>query len=89
MCVINHAIQEKIAADSVNYKDVDSVVNADKVVNYPIEVFNLLDLAGLPSHNLSVIVGVPIILFRNGTRLAVKKLMLNVIEETSLNGKSK
>jgi ATP-dependent DNA helicase PIF1 len=94
---INHAIQEQIAGDSVTYKSIDSVMNADEVVNYPIEFLNSLDLPGVPPHKLSLKVGVPIILLRNinpprlcnGTRLAVKKLMPNVIEATILNGKSK
>lgn len=94
---INYAIQEQIAGDCVTYKSIDSVMNADEVVNYPIEFLNSLDLPGVPPHILSLKIGTPIILLRNinpprlcnGTRLAVKRLMPNVIEATILNGKSK
>lgn len=94
---INYAIHEQIAGESVTYKSIDSVMNADEILNYPIEFLNSLDLSGVPPHRLSLKIGAPIILLRNinpprlcnGTRLAVKKLMPNVIEATILNGKSK
>ncbi|GBP54595.1 Histone-lysine N-methyltransferase SETMAR [Eumeta japonica] len=92
---INHAIQKEIAGDSVTYQSIDSVMNADEVVNYPIELLNSSDLPGVPPHKLSLKKDVPIILlqnvnasrFCNRLRLVVKKLMSNVIEATS--GKSK
>lgn len=67
----------------------------DEVVNYPIEFINSLDPPSVPTHKLSLKVGVPIIFLRNinpprvcnRLRLAVKKLMSNVIEATILNGK--
>ena len=51
----------------------------------------------MPPHDLTLKVGVPIILLRNinppqlcnGTRHSVKKLMNNIIEATILNGKFK
>lgn len=66
-------------------------------MNYPTEFLNSLDLRGLPSHNLQLKIGTPIILMRNinqpklcnGTRLAVKRLMNNLIEATILKGKFK
>lgn len=94
---MNFQIQEKIAGELKNYKSVDSVTNDDDVVNYPTEFLNSLELPGLPPHNLQVKIGSVIIMLRNinqprlcnGTRLAVKKLLNNVIEATILKGKYK
>ena len=57
-----------------------------------IEFFNSLDITGIRQHVLSLKIGAHIILLRNvnpprmcnGTRLAVKKMMLKVIEATIL-----
>lgn len=92
--VINLSIQAQIPGDCHTYKSVDSVTNQDEAVNYPIEFLNALDLPGLPPHILSLKIGAPIILLRNlnpprlcnGTRLAVKRMMNNVIEATIFNG---
>ncbi|XP_062525428.1 uncharacterized protein LOC134198655 [Bombyx mori] len=94
---MNFQIQEKIAGELKNYKSVDSITNEDEVVNYPTEFLNSLELLGLPPHNLQLKIGSVIIMLRNinqprlcnGTRLAVKKLLNNVIEVTILKGKYK
>lgn len=72
-------------------------MNQDDVVNYPTEFLNSLELPGLPPHNLQLKVGSVVIMLRNinqprlcnGTRLAVKRLMNNVIEATIIKGKYK
>lgn len=94
---INEAILKEIPGEVFTFKSVDTIMNEDEVVNYPTEFLNSLDLPGLPPHILQLKVGAPIIMLRNinqpklcnGTRLAVKKLMTNVIEATILNGKIK
>ncbi|XP_075978675.1 NUBP iron-sulfur cluster assembly factor 1 isoform X1 [Anticarsia gemmatalis] len=92
---LNFTIQSKIAGDLVTYKSVDSITNLDEVVNYPTEFLNSLELPGFPPHNLQLKVGTVIMILRNlnpprlcnGTRLAVKRLMSNLIEATIINGK--
>jgi ATP-dependent DNA helicase PIF1 len=69
-------------------------VEADKAIHYKTECFNSLDLPGMPRHVLQMKIGVKIIVLRNinqpklcnGTRLAVKKLVRNVVEATILTG---
>ncbi|XP_055306971.1 uncharacterized protein LOC129571224 [Sitodiplosis mosellana] len=94
---LNWNIQSKIPGDVISYKSIDTVTEEDDVVHYTTEFLNSLDVPGLPPHNLRLKVGVPIIMLRNmsqpklcnGTRLAVKKLMNNLIEATILKGKFK
>ena len=94
---LNFEIQSKIPGDLISYKSVDTVTNDEDVVNYPTEFLNSLDLPGLPPHNLQLKVGVTVIMLRNinqpklcnGTRLAIKKLMNNLVEATILTGKFK
>lgn len=91
---LNNFIQSSIQSEEIIYKSIDTVVEADEVVNYPSEFLNSLDLPGMPPHILKLKIGVPIIMLRNvnqpklcnGTRLAVKKLMNNVVEATILTG---
>lgn len=94
---INFQIQAKLPGVVTTYKSIDSVMNQDEAMNYPIEFLNSLEPAGMPPHCLNLKVGSLIILLRNinppklcnGTRLAVKKLLPNLIEATILTAKSK
>ncbi|XP_036347295.1 uncharacterized protein LOC118756648, partial [Rhagoletis pomonella] len=92
---INYQILEKLPYEVTTYKSVDSAMNQDDAVNYPVEFFNSMEPPGMPPHYLNLKVGSSIILLRNlnalcnGTRLAVKKLMANLVEATILTGKAK
>ncbi|XP_015366987.1 PREDICTED: uncharacterized protein LOC107163887, partial [Diuraphis noxia] len=97
---LNAIIQNFLPGQLVSYKSVDTIMNQDDVVNYPTiptEFLNSLELPGLPPHNLQLKVGSVTIMLRdinqprlcNGTRLAVKKLMNNVIEAIIIKGKYK
>ncbi len=79
----------------LSQRAIDSITNPDDVVNYPTEFLNSLELPGFPPHNLQLKVGSVVMILRNlnpprlcnGTRLAVKRLMPNLIEATIINGK--
>lgn len=94
---LNATIQNFLPGQLVSFKSVDTVMNQDDIVNYPTEFLNSLELPGLPPHNLQLKVGSVVIMLRNinqprlcnGTRLAVKKMMNNVIEATIIMGKYK
>lgn len=94
---LNLSIEYKLPGEFITYKSIDNVMNQDDAVNYPTEFLNSLNLPGIPPHELKLKIGVPVILLRNinpprlcnGTRLAVKKLMNNLIEATIITGKYK
>lgn len=93
----NLKIQSLINGELHSYKSIDSIVDPDDVVNYPIEFLNSLDLPGMPPHNLLLKVGSVIIMLRNlnqptlcnGTRMVVKMLMPNAIKAMIIIGKFK
>ncbi|CAF2141007.1 unnamed protein product [Rotaria magnacalcarata] len=87
---INLQIQQQLPGVDVSYKSIDTVVDIDQAVQYPIEFLNSLEPPGMPPHSLVFKVVSPIMLLRNlhspklsnGTRFCVKNLMLHVIEAT-------
>lgn len=94
---LNNKIQLQIPGTLFKYISIDTVINENEVVNYPAEILNSLEPAGIPPHILNLKIGSPIILLRNlnppkmcnGTRLMIKKLQTNIIEATILFGKFK
>ncbi|GFT22233.1 ATP-dependent DNA helicase [Trichonephila clavipes] len=61
---INFKIQQSLPGNEVTFKSIDTVVDPDEVVNYPVEYLNSLDLPGMPPHNLRLKIRSPIILLR-------------------------
>ncbi|KAL4091027.1 hypothetical protein QTP88_025769 [Uroleucon formosanum] len=94
---INFQIQQLLPGDLMSFKSIDTVVDENESVNFPIEFLNSLDIPGMPPHNLRLKIGSPIILLRNlnppqlcnGTRLVIKKITGNILEATILSGKFK
>lgn len=92
---INKIIMEKVPGEFKSYKSIDTVCNIeDTQMHYPQEFLNSLNPSGLPSHELQLKVGTPVMLLRNlcppsmcnGTRLLVKELRENVIVATIITG---
>ena len=94
--VLNTKLQSKINGQIHSFKSIDSTTDSNEV-NYPSEFLNYLDLPGLSPHDKQLKVGSVIVMLRNlnqpklcnGTRLAVKKIMKNLIESTIIMGKFK
>ncbi|KAJ2949819.1 hypothetical protein O0L34_g11134 [Tuta absoluta] len=91
---INQTILSQITGDEVVYTSINTVMNQDEATNYPTEFLNSLSANGLPAHQVTLKVGVPIMLLRNlsppklcnGTRLKVINLQRNLIEADILTG---
>ncbi|XP_071041907.1 uncharacterized protein [Parasteatoda tepidariorum] len=62
---LNLKIQQLLPGNLVTYKSVDAVCDPIEVANFPTEILNLLDLPGIPQHNLVLKVGSPVFLLRN------------------------
>lgn len=94
---INDRIQLKIPGEAVEYKSIDTVTEENDAINYPIEFLNSLEPSGMPPHKLTLKIGSTILLLRNlntpklcnGTRLAIKQLLPNLIKATIIIGKFK
>lgn len=92
--VMNYQMQNLLPGDGRVYNSIDTSIDPDQSILYPVEFLNSLNPAGLPPHKLELKIGVPIIMLRNldppklcnGTRLAIKKLYSNIIEATIITG---
>ncbi|XP_044590563.1 ATP-dependent DNA helicase pif1-like [Cotesia glomerata] len=92
---INNFLLEQLPTEQVRYESVDTVMEDEDVVHYPVEFLRTLNPPGIPPHVLHLKIGTPIMLLRNlnppklcnGTRLQVKILHKNVIETTIITGK--
>ena len=62
---ISNTLLEKLPTQIVQYQSVDSVVEVEDAVHYPVEFLHTLNPPGIPPHNLCLKVGAPIMLLRN------------------------
>uniref|UniRef100_A0A0L8ICI7 DNA helicase Pif1-like 2B domain-containing protein n=1 Tax=Octopus bimaculoides TaxID=37653 RepID=A0A0L8ICI7_OCTBM len=91
---INDQLISRIPGEEVIYKSIDRTSDPQDIVNYPIEVLNSLEPAGLPPHIHRLRIGCPIMLIRillppkqcNGTRLVIKSLTPHLIKATIVTG---
>ena len=75
-------------ASSKLYKSIDTAMSDDETTQYPPEFLNFIEASGLPPHQLSIKVGMPVIVIRslnpprlmNGTRCDVTNPLRNLIE---------
>jgi ATP-dependent DNA helicase PIF1 len=75
---------------------INKVIDEEKVLEYPVEFLNFLEISGMPSHELTLKIESPIILLHNlnlplcnGTRVCIKTLLPNVIEVTVMTACAK
>lgn len=81
----------------MTYLSIDSIIDSDQTVIYPVEFLNTLVPSGLRPHKLQLKVGAIIMILRNldppklcnGTRLIISKLNSNTIESIIVEGKYK
>lgn len=95
--LMNSLILNKLTSQSMIYRSIDTVLDSDEAINYPVEFLNSIENSSLPRHSLELKIGAPIILIRNikppilcnGTRLSIKSFRSNLIEATIIGGKYK
>ena len=91
---LNNLLLQRFKGSHKTYKSIDTVVEIEDAVNYPVEFLNTLNPPGMPPHLLSLKIGAPVMLLRNfkppklcnGTRLRITALHNNVIEAIIITG---
>jgi len=94
---INGYLLRMLPSEVSTFLSVDSVMDEGQATDYPTEFLNSLEISGVPSHELCLKVGAPIMLMRNldpprlcnGTRLVITTLRRNIIEGKILTGCAK
>ncbi|GFO17469.1 hypothetical protein PoB_004397400 [Plakobranchus ocellatus] len=84
---INKQMIEMMPGNSTTFMSIDSTLVEEETVHYPIEFLNSVDVAGLPSHRLTIKIGMPVKIMRsltpprimNGTRCIVTKISQNTV----------
>ena len=94
----NEIVLARLPGELVTYLSVDSLTedeqNAENGPPIPVEVLNHIDVSGIPSHQIQVKVGAPVVLMRNldaprvvnGTLCTVLRAAPNVLELSIATG---
>ena len=85
---INNMLSLKLPGPTTTYNSINSVVDEEESVQFPVEFLNSIEVSGLPPHVLGLKVGMPIMILRslnppqlmNGTRCVVVECMRNIVE---------
>ena len=94
---VNEIVAERMSTSAHIYTSQDSVEDATEDISglFPIEYLNSLNFSGIPPHNLTLKVGMPVMLIRNlnsreglcnGTRLQINILRDHCIQATIMTG---
>ncbi|KAL4132492.1 hypothetical protein QTP88_009631 [Uroleucon formosanum] len=94
---INKILLGSFQVKKMVHRSVNSVLEIDDAVNYPVEFLNSLNPPGFPPHSLTLKIGTPVMLLRNlsppklcnRTRLRITDLQKNLIEAQIMTGSTK
>ena len=53
-----------MAGGSATFTSIDSSITEEEAVHYPTEFLNAIEIAGLPSHKLTINIGMPVMKVR-------------------------
>ena len=62
---INKLLAEKLPTQTHTYTAINSVVDEEKAVQFPVEFLNSIEVSGLPPHVLDLKCGMPVMLLRS------------------------
>ena len=91
---INKEMIEMMPGNSTTFLSIDCTLTEEEALHYPIEFLNSIEVAGLPSHKLTIKIGMPVMIMRsltpprmmNGTRCIVIKISANTVVVTIASG---
>ncbi|XP_056639758.1 uncharacterized protein LOC130447124 [Diorhabda sublineata] len=94
---INTDILKDVQGEMKEYSSMDTIMDMELSISYPVEFSNSLELSDVPPHKLQFSINVPVILMRNldaprlcnGTRLRITNLEQNILGATILTGVGK
>ena len=92
---LNAQLVAQLPGYYTEYRSIDTVPYETEATQFPVEFLNTLEMSGLPSHQLLLKVGAPIIIMRsldppkitNGTRCIITSLSPNVINARISSGR--